>query len=127
MRRTVVTTIAWALVVTGCASGMNNLCSVYGTGNDAVVYEDELAIGLYEDWDANDDGVLSRDEFASGVDGHDAFSDWSGYFDDWDADADGLLGEQEFTAGFMDANVFSGWDTDDSGYLDASECEAVVV
>ncbi len=39
--------------------------------------------GLYDSWDADEDGMLTRDEFNRGV------------FDSYDADRDGMLNEDE--------------------------------
>ena len=60
-------------------------------------------------WDANDDGVLDNDEFATG------FGE-SGVFGDWDSDGDGSLTEDEFNAG-----VFGGYDDNGDGTIDESE------
>lgn len=121
--RGLVTTIACILLVTGCTRGMNTLCSAYDV-NGGAVYEDELAIGLFDAWDTDDDGVLTQEEFNEGVASSETFAGWRSYFEAWDTDDDGQLGEHEFTAGFMEAGVFGRWDADDDGSLDEDECAA---
>ncbi len=63
-------------------------------------------------WDGDEDGMITRDEFDAG---------WSqeGAFDEWDADDDGILSEDEFGDG-----VYGRYDRDDSGDWDVDEWES---
>ena len=60
-------------------------------------------------WDADQDGILSEEEFGTGFGENEAF-------DSWDADGDGLLSEDEFNTG-----VFGSYDEDDSGAIEEPE------
>jgi EF hand len=77
-----------------------------------------LALGLaaapamaqdWDAWDANGDGILDTEEFASGFGENDVYGSW-------DADQDGMLSEDEFNEG-----VFGSYDADDSGAIEEPE------
>ncbi len=70
-------------------------------------------IGVYGDWDLNDDGLLSDDEWAE-VD-YDFDYDYDS-LSAWDDDDDGLLDDNEVYEG-----TFADFDLDDDDYLDADE------
>lgn len=110
------------------------------TGQDAASGEG-VAAGLYEDWDANDDDVLSAEEYEAGLYGtlagedgelneeefDEGFSRLFGEnadqaFGDLDADGDGVVTEEEFT-GAYEPTLYSEWDADGSGDLTREEFE----
>ena len=62
--------------------------------------------GLYTSMDANEDGLLTEDEYGDNADD----------FATYDADASGDLSEEEFNAG-----LFGSYDADGSGDLDENE------
>lgn len=72
-----------------------------------------FAAGDFEFNDANQDGILDRNEY------YDSMAD-SGVFSEWDTDNDSLLSEDEFNEIGNDYG-FDTWDTDDNYYLDAAE------
>lgn len=101
---------------------------------------------LFEDWDVNGDGLVSRQEFQVGM-------GMLGVFKRWDSDHDGMLSDEEYRArppealedqdaDFWDAwnldgddlldegevggGYFGRYDLDDSGGLDATEWRAFV-
>ena len=65
------------------------------------------------DWDANQDQMVTQDEFDTG---------WgeTGTFGEWDADASGAIDQEEF-----DLGVEAGFDADASGDLDDEEQTAM--
>lgn len=101
----------------------------------AIAQQDEW----WTEWDNNEDGLLSDQEFGTVYSNSEIFSDadtdqdgmWSqeeilqtGYmseeeFIEADADGDGMLTEDQT----MDA-IFTYWDTDESGSLDEDELSA---
>lgn len=62
-----------------------------------------------DEWDANDDGVLSEEEWGTG------FTE-AGLFSEWDEDESGTIGDDEFATG-----LFGWFDDDDDGELTAEE------
>jgi len=64
---------------------------------------------LFSDWDWNEDGLLTEDEFIDGAEDE-------GLFGDWDDDADGMLDDAEFKAG-----IYSRWDRNNDGRLSVNE------
>lgn len=58
-------------------------------------FEDE---GLYSDWDADGDGALNEDEFGTGI------------FNTYDRDGDGVWNEEEYNAFGDDAGDGGFWD-----------------
>ncbi|MFZ3585190.1 hypothetical protein ACOI1H_24095 [Loktanella sp. DJP18] len=80
------------------------------TGATAIVAALMAGPALAQDmWDANSDGALGAEEFATG------FAD-RGIFSSWDQDSDGLLSDTEFSDG-----VYGTYDADVSGDLDETE------
>lgn len=73
-----------------------------------------------DNWDEDDNGELTDDEFETALVEVD-------YFGAWDADADGTLTEDEWTTGTdkylvdYDVGDFSEWDTDDNDLLSDEE------
>ena len=82
--------------------------------------------GNFEDWDNNQDGYVSDNEFED---------TWEkdNYFGDWDQDGDDVLSEDEWNSGVdnyyndsngwddNDNNSFAAWDQDNNGELDENE------
>jgi hypothetical protein len=94
--------------------------------DDMYLDHEEVATGLYTDWDADDDGQLTEAEFDQGV------SDWfdgDGVIDDdfaeWDANDDGYIGEDEFATNWSDVEV-TGWDNDGDGLYSEEEFGSTV-
>jgi Ca2+-binding EF-hand superfamily protein len=76
---------------------------------------------LYERWDEDLDGRLSRVEFTTGA-------NRLGFFERWDRDRDGRLSHAEFDDGvggwrgeIARRTVFDTWDDDDDRFLSRSE------
>ncbi|MEX1081569.1 MAG: hypothetical protein WD382_03480 [Halofilum sp. (in: g-proteobacteria)] len=67
----------------------------------------------FQEWDADGDGQLSRDEFMRGARS-------AGLFGMWDSHNDGRIDRNEFDeVGF--GGDFAHWDTNTSAYLDPTE------
>ncbi len=101
----------------------------------------ESEYGKFGEWDQDDDGELSRQEFQQGVDDSGLYDDMDADGDDqvsgeefhtwiwdtWDADNDDELTEQEFTAAAenwddeTDWGEFDDWDADDDDILTSTE------
>jgi hypothetical protein len=82
--------------------------------NDNLLNEDEFTVSYYETWDLDNDGILEKNEWDTAVaDFGVTGADW----DAWDADADGVLEMEEFETGFGTFNYFDDWDLDDDGLL----------
>ena len=71
------------------------------------------AAAAFSDWDANNDGQLSKDEYYSGV--NDA-----GIYADIDTDNDGFVDKGEVDAAGIDGD-WDAWDADNDGYVDSDE------
>lgn len=87
--------------------------------DDAYLDHDEIATGLYTDWDTDNDGRLTQSEFDQGV------SDWfdgDGVIDDefaeWDADGDGYVGESEFSENWSEVEMTNWQDDGDGRYTE---------
>lgn len=65
----------------------------------------------FADWDTNNDGQLSKEEFQAGY-------EETTLFNDWDVNDDGVLDEDEFSSG-----LYETWDYDGNGYLEEEEIE----
>ena len=88
---------------------------------DGVVLQVELATALFELWDANDDGDVSRQEWTEGIAVW--FPDRSADldFDDWDLDHDGVLSVIELGEGAVGSSTFSAYDIDDDKTIETRE------
>ncbi len=78
--------------------------------------------GTFTTWDSDSDGVLTADEFGSGL-------NQGVWWTQWDTDGDGSLNQQEFDAAVSDREwhedgLFSEWDADGDGELSEDEWEA---
>lgn len=74
-------------------------CALLDTNDDSQISEDETAYALFDNYDTDDDGTVSRAEFDAGVARGTATASFRGEFDDWDSDDDGLLTRGEFADG----------------------------
>ena len=88
--------LAGATAVAGAVVGG---CSLLDTDNDDAVTSDEVATGLFDRYDTDDSGVLTRAEFDAGVSRGRTTSAWRGEFGDWDSNDDDLLSRPEFVDG----------------------------
>jgi hypothetical protein len=75
--------------------------------------------GMYRRWDADGDGYLSADEYATGNQGWEA--DYGNNFEAWDTNADRMLDETEYMDGMANTSIYSDWDTDGDTYLSEEE------
>ncbi|WP_417427048.1 hypothetical protein [Hoeflea sp.] len=102
------------------AAGVND----WNTDNEAGISSDEFRTGLedtgaFENWDANDDKMLSQDELNEGLgENNTAFGTrfGEGYYDSWDANDDENIGEDEFYDG-----VYSSYDADSNKVIEEPE------
>ena len=93
--------------------------SDYDSNGNGQISRDEFHgsiadLGVYPNWDTNDDGLLDKNEFGE------LGQDWD--YTAWDADADGLVDADEFYDGYYasyDANEDGHWD--DGEWDDAGE------
>lgn len=107
--------------------------NTWNTNTADDLTEDEVETGfgnagLFEDWDADNDNMLSQNEFGFGetewFDTWDVNDDqmlnedeyYGGTYETWDTNDDSLLDEDEYYGG-----LYNAWDTDDSGYIEETE------
>lgn len=95
------------------AAGAVGGCALLDTDDDDEVSSEEAAYGLFDAYDGDNDGVVTRDEFRVGVARGPATADFGGSFDDWDDDNDGALTQPEFVDGAVGSDGFV--DVADSG------------
>lgn len=74
-------------------------CAMLDANEDDVVTQAELSEGLFDNWDADEDGLLTEKEFDVGSQNSGAFVDSPGGFDSMDEDGNDRLTEAEFEAG----------------------------
>ncbi len=79
-------------------------------GVTALIFASAGASAATADWDDNNDGIISNEEFMEEYD--EDFRDFS----QWDTDKDRMISPEEFRAG-----VFSIYDVDESGDLSETE------
>jgi hypothetical protein len=121
----VLTPLALAATLSGCtllglgaaAGATVGGCALLDADNDDQISRTELASGLYDNWDDDGNDMLTRAEFADGVDSRAAYSAWSGDFDSWDTDDDGMLSETEFRMALQE-------DENAEAFLD-DQCDAL--
>lgn len=94
--------LAAAGAVAGVAAGG---CALLDTNDDGTVEREEVAFALFDRYDADDDGALTRPEFEAGTARGTVSADWRGEFAAWDADDDGALSRSEFTDGATDTGA----------------------
>jgi hypothetical protein len=81
------------------AAGAVGGCALLDTDDDDEVSSEEAAYGLFDLYDEDEDGVVTRAEFRVGVARSPSTADFGGSFDDWDANNDGALTRPEFVDG----------------------------
>lgn len=89
------------------------------TDKNTDVGEEEFSRGLFENWDTNQDGALTEDEFNSRAEVW--IPDYNYSLDEWDLDGNGELSENEFSEGLLDLGIFEDWDADGDGTLTENE------
>lgn len=124
--------------------GETGLFNDWDVNDDGLFDDDELGDGIFDMYDADDDGFLNNEEYSTwntawdgeleqDMDAWDVTDDNqlddeeyytgindNGIFDEWDNDDDGLFSEDEVNDG-----LFSTWDDDDDGLLTDSEYEGI--
>ena len=88
---------------------------------DGLVGSSELAEGLYGFWDANGDADLSVEEWDSGVDFWFGEDEVNLAASEWDADGDGIISEFEFADALGETGLLARLDSDDDDLLDEIE------
>lgn len=84
-------------------------CALLDENEDETVTEAELARGLFNDWNTDDDDSLTEEEFDAGIGQREIFADWSDDFDAWDADNDDAITEAEFESGVNRSELSEEW------------------
>lgn len=84
-------------------------CALLDANEDDTVTAEEVSEGLFNNWDADQDGVLSEKEFDVGAQATGVFTDRPGGFDAWDTDDDDELSKDEFEAGVADPSSAAQW------------------
>lgn len=87
--------------------------SVQDANSDGNISKDEFFgsmsdVGVYSDWDSDNDGLLTEDEFNE--------LDWDYDFATWDADSNTYLDAGEFYDGY-----YNSYDEDENGHWDENE------
>lgn len=110
-----------ALPVSGYAA--TNGVDEWNTDNQAGISSDEFRAGMtdtgiFKEWDANNDGMLSQAEFEEEIGENTDFTDRFGddYFTSWDADNDDGIGEDELYEG-----AYSAYDADENNVIEEPE------
>ena len=101
------------------------LLGAWGCANGGVMQDDEPVGGgpidtAFDDWDDDDDGLLSESEFEAGLDD-------KGVFGEFDQNDDERLDEQEFTVSAQDYGLqnvnFNTFDNDNDDFVENNEFE----
>lgn len=86
---------------------------------EGTLTQEDFNRGVFNRWDADGDGQLSEDEYASGN------SAWSSSYGEnfigWDANQDSMLDEDEYMQGMNEAGVYNDWDADGDGTVNEDE------
>ncbi len=92
-------------------------CALLDDNEDDRVTAAEVSEALFDDWDADENGVLSEKAFDVGAQNTGAFTDNDGGFDAWDTDNDDELTRDEFDTGIseIDAERWADATCDDLG------------
>lgn len=109
------------VIVFGACEGEPEVGEEVEAGADDAVVTD---VQYFSDWDANDDGYLTVNEFQTGT-------DTATWWDDWDVDNDTYLSEDEFGSAFgdyawYDEGLYDEWDADDDQLLSEEEWQTGV-
>lgn len=99
-------TLLGAGAVAGATAGG---CAALDADEDDTVTAAEVSEGLFNDWDADNNGVLSEKEFDVGAQATGVFTDRDGGFDAWDTDDNNELTEDEFEAGVTESSGAEQW------------------
>lgn len=90
---------------------------------DGIVNAAELEAGMWQLWDADGDGRLSRREWQGGwFEGQSQGST----FAQWDDDGDGFLSRSEFARTWTRIDLFEAWNTDGDTFVTAQEFEVAL-
>lgn len=118
--------------------------AVADTWDEEAYYTTFTNTTYYEDWDLNDDGLLSEEEFRTSFyetfdtdnDGRISQSEWTSAVSDfgvnaadwtaWDTDGDGFIDMAEFTTSFSQVGWYDTWDLDDDAMITEREYTAGV-
>ena len=84
-------------------------CALLDSNDDDTVTAEEVGEGLFTEWDADKNGVLSEKEFDVGAQATGVFTERPGGFDAWDTDEDDELSKAEFQAGVADSSDEAQW------------------
>lgn len=89
--------------------------------NDGIVTDEEFypmfdEVGYYKAWDYDNDGLVEYTEWENTLVDYDFLDD--DYYYDWDMDGDGVLDYDEFNKG-----IYTLWDTDGDGDIERIEYE----
>lgn len=88
---------------------------------DELLGPDELAEGLYDAWDADDDGALSVSEWDTAVDLWFGESDVDLAVEAWDDDGNGAISPAEFEVALEETALFARFDEDEDDLLAVEE------
>jgi hypothetical protein len=83
-------------------------CALLDTNDDEAIGGDEAANALFTRYDTNNDAMLSRAEFDTGIARGRATAELRGKFGDWDDNNDAMLSRTEFVDGAGDDDSFVG-------------------
>lgn len=80
-------------------------CALLDANEDDNVTEAEVSEGLFDNWDADDNDVLSEKEFDVGAQNTGVFINSDGGFDAWDDNNDDELTRAEFADGASEGDA----------------------
>ena len=87
--------------------------------NNGIYEENEVYTGVFETYDENGDGMLDENEFNAWN------TAWGGEYDDewdaWDTNDDGVLDNNEYITGVEEAGVYDDWDVNNDGVFAEDE------
>lgn len=109
--------LALAVSVSGCllfglgaaAGAAVGGCALLDENEDERITQAELAAGLYDDWDTDNDDVITEAEFEAGTGTQDRYAVLADDFDDWDTNNDEGLSEAEFRSGVAGTAETEAW------------------
>ena len=87
--------------------------------DDGTFTEDEFNQGLFNEWDEDGNGYLSNEEYAIGNAAWE--DDFGNNYDAWDINDDYILDSNEFNAGIGKTGLYSDWDTNDDNMFSEDE------
>lgn len=114
----------FALVFAGCDADPDYAAyETWDADQDEMLSQDEFLntyrdAGYYEGWDTDGDGFVEVAEWETGVSSYYPVYDYDAYgdFSAWDINQDEVLDEDEFLTG-----TYTLWDTDQDGNIEAVE------